>query len=319
MYLGVCYCFAGVVCMESIIVIVGFLGAGKTTLLRLLLKDYLEAGWEPFVILNDYENADLDTEQFREILGPEFTRALSGSCVCCSGINELRIQVNAIPQRRKGITLIEANGTSDAVSLMEFLGVGLKERFLPPVQISVVDVQNWQKRGIHNELEANQVQVSSLVFLNHAQGVKDDRIQQVKRDISSLNPSAKIEVRDKFSTLKLLGLKASANRAKSMDHLKSHWSSCSVALPDPLPSECLRDIIERLPESILRVKGCTKLDKDDYYSYFEKIPAYKDTIVRPYSGALVSGPTMLVVGPGSNPLELSDLILRESKKYNHRI
>ena len=41
--------------MESIIAIVGFLGAGKTTLLKHLTSTYSEAGWKPFVILNDYD------------------------------------------------------------------------------------------------------------------------------------------------------------------------------------------------------------------------------------------------------------------------
>ena len=50
--------------MEPIIVIVGFLGAGKTTLLKKLTKDYIDAQWNPFIILNDYQNANLDTQQF---------------------------------------------------------------------------------------------------------------------------------------------------------------------------------------------------------------------------------------------------------------
>ena len=199
--------------MESIIVIVGFLGAGKTTLMKQLLHDYLDAGWKPFVILNDYENADLDSGAFRKILGPEFTRALSGSCVCCSGINELRVQVNAIPERERGITFIEANGTSDAVTLMEFLGVGIKGNFLPPVQISVVDAKNWQKRGAHNELEANQVQVSSLIVLNHTEGLSTDRINRVQSDIKSLNPSAQVKIWDKLQSMKLAELRASENQA----------------------------------------------------------------------------------------------------------
>ena len=78
---------------------------------------------------------------------------------------ELRQQVNAIPKRQKGITFIEANGTSDAATLMEFLGVGIDERFQPPVQVSIVDAKNWQKRDSYNELEANQIQVSSLIVL----------------------------------------------------------------------------------------------------------------------------------------------------------
>lgn len=131
--------------MEAIVTVVGFLGAGKTTLLKKITQRFLEQGWHPYVILNDYENAYLDTQQLTDEVAPKWIKALNGSCICCSGITELRETVNRIPKREKGITLIEANGTSDACSLMEFLGVGVEPHFLPPVQISVVDVANWQK------------------------------------------------------------------------------------------------------------------------------------------------------------------------------
>ena len=145
--------------MEPIVTIVGFLGAGKTTLLKHLAVTLQNDGWDPYVILNDYADAELDAQQLAESLSTGTVRALTGSCICCDGIDELRSSVNAIPPRDKGITLIEANGTSDACTLMGFLGVGLDDRFLPPVQVSVVDVKNWQNRGYLNDLEAEQVAV----------------------------------------------------------------------------------------------------------------------------------------------------------------
>ena len=147
---------------ERLIVIVGYLGAGKTTLLKKIVTEAIKNQLSPFVILNDYENAQIDSQQFYNQLEAEQIKPLSGSCICCSGVVELRNFVNSIPHRENGITLIEANGTTDACSLMEFLGVGIKSQFSPPIQISVVDAMNWQKRGAQNELEANQIQVSQL-------------------------------------------------------------------------------------------------------------------------------------------------------------
>lgn len=178
--------------MEAIITVVGFLGAGKTTLLKHLMNNYVDKGWKPFVILNDYENAYLDAQQFINHLESQQVRALSGSCICCSGINELRDFINRIPMRVNGITLIEANGTSDACTLMSFLGVGLKERFLPPIQISVVDVKNWQKRAENNDLEVNQIQVSSLIVLTHIENVSIERKNIVIRELNKFNPTAEI-------------------------------------------------------------------------------------------------------------------------------
>ena len=89
--------------MEAIITVVGFLGAGKTTLLKHLIEHYIDNGWDPFVILNDYENANIDAQQFKGQIETNQLRALSGSCICCSGINELREFINRIPKRNNGI------------------------------------------------------------------------------------------------------------------------------------------------------------------------------------------------------------------------
>ena len=93
-----------------------------------------------------------------------------------------------------------------------------------------------------------------------------------------------------------------------LDHKKTHWASASGSLPDPLSSSSLQEIIASLPNEILRVKGCTKLDKDAHYTHFEKTPKDLDLIVRPYYGKLVSGPVILTVGPGSDPIVLEKIV-----------
>ncbi|WP_350286107.1 GTP-binding protein [uncultured Croceitalea sp.] len=296
--------------MEAIITIVGFLGSGKTTLLKLLTNNYIDKGWKPFIILNDYQNANLDAQQFIQQVEPKQVKALSGSCICCSGINELRDFVNGIPKRTKGITLIEANGTSDACSLMSFLGVGLNDRFLPPVQLSVVDVKNWQKRGEHNELEANQIQVSSLIVLTHIQNVQKERIALVIKDIQKLNPSAEIINTEEIDISLLPKISPSKNNVDKLDHLKAHWSSCSSDLPTLPNLNCIYDICNALPKSILRVKGCAKIDKKEHFTYFERTPN-GEVSVRPFNGIPITGPKLLTIGPGSEP-ELLEKAIRIS-------
>ena len=293
--------------MESLIVIVGFLGAGKTTLLKRLVKNYIDIGKKPTIILNDYQNAQIESQQFLDFLEPDQINSLSGSCICCSGVAELRSQVNSIPQRENGITLIEANGTSDACSLMGFLGVGLNEHLLPPIQIGVVDVKNWQKRDYNNILEANQVQVSSMIILNHHEGVSEERIEEVKKDMNYFNPSAKVVLWNDLTIDHFTDLIPSTNSPEKMDHLKSHWASCSVDLPDPMSSESLKTVLKQIPESVLRVKGCTKLDENKGYTYFERVPT-GEVSMRPYFGDLITGPKLLSIGPGSDPEKLSELI-----------
>jgi G3E family GTPase len=287
--------------MESIITLVGFLGAGKTTLLKHLIERALEEGLAPFVILNDYIDADLDAQQLSGRLGSRSIQGLTGSCICCDGINELRHCVNGIAQRDGGITFIEANGTSDASRLMEFLGVGVDKRFLPPIQVSVVDVKNWQKRGVNNELEAEQIKVSSLIVLTHQHGVEAARIAKVEKEVRETNPYAEITTQSDLDVLLLSRLKpVDRTNPSLMSHKKTHWSSCSVDL-QTLPSVAsVQHLCELIPAEILRVKGCTRIGGLDGYIHFERCPD-GEVYLRPYYGAPVTGPKLLAVGPGSEP------------------
>lgn len=285
---------------EPLIVIVGFLGAGKTTLLKRLANESIQRNQSPFIIVNDYQSAVFDAQQFVEQLGKEYVSTLDGSCICCTGVTELRSQVNEIPVRPNGVTLIEANGTSDACTLMEFLGVGIDERFAPPIQVSVVSVKDWQRRGFNNELEANQVQASSLILLTHYEKADYLRVQQVKNELCQVNPYARIKKIEAFQSSELLSLQACSNSPQKIDHQKSHWSSCSIDLPDPICRKTFELALQKIPDSILRLKGCTRFDDDEQYTYFERIPN-QDIFIRPNRRRPYTGPKLLAVGPGSDP------------------
>ena len=286
--------------MEAIITVVGFLGSGKTTLLRHLINNYVNKGYNPFVVLNDYENANLEAQQFLDQLDSKQVRALSGSCICCSGINELREFINRIPQRDNGITLIEANGTSDACSLMSFLGVGLNERFLPPIQISVVDVKNWQTRDDNNDLEVNQIQVSSLIVLTHIENISEERKNFVIKELYKFNPTAEILNMNEIDVTLLPKLLPSKNKFQKFDHLKAHWSSCSIDLPNLPHTSYIYDICNALPKTIMRIKGCTQIGDKKEFVYFERTPNGKVSI-RPFNGVPITGSKLLTIGPGSEP------------------
>ncbi|WP_405604936.1 GTP-binding protein [Polaribacter sp. Asnod1-A03] len=249
----------------------------------------------------------MDIQQFLDKIDSKHVKALTGSCICCSGINELRNYVNGIPERKNGITLIEANGTSDACSLMEFLGVGLNDRFLPPIQISVVDVKNWQTREEHNDLEFNQVQVSSLIVLTHLEKASENRRDLVINELKKVNPFAKIITLDALDVDLLPELSPSKNIAERLEHQEAHWASCSVDLPVLPNIGCIDIICRNIPKSILRVKGCTKIADDENYTYFERTPDGK-VFIRPFRGVPITGTKLLTIGPGSLPEVLEKII-----------
>jgi G3E family GTPase len=303
--------------MEAIVVLVGFLGAGKTSLLAQMVERSLADGWDPFVILNDYENAQLEAQQLGSTTGARAVTPLTGSCICCDGIEELRTSVNRIPERERGLTLIEANGTSDACRLMEFLGVGLDARFKPPVQISVVDAKNWQRRpavltltgGDHNELERSQVQISSLIVLTHLDEVTEGRRREVEAELRDLNPYARVTTREDLDISLLPGLTPGAHPATALEHQTTHWASCSVDLPGVPHLPSLQAICDLIPASVVRIKGCTRVGGVDGWVYFERTPD-GEVFVRPYRGTPITGPKLLAIGPGSDPGVLMSAVER---------
>ena len=183
---------------------------------------------------------------------------------------------------------------------MEFLGVGLNERFLPPIQISVVDVNNWQKRAEHNELESNQIQVSSLLILTHLEKTSLERQNWVIKNLKKLNPYVKIIKMKDVDVLLLPEIMPSNNTAQKLEHQKAHWASCSINLQDLPSEEIIFKICNSLPKSILRVKGCTKIFGENKYTYFEKKPD-GEIKIRPFNGVPITGAKLLCIGPGSTP------------------
>ena len=172
----------------------------------------------------------------------------------------------------------------------------------------MVSVKDWQKRGFHNELEANQIQVSSLILLTHMEDADLDRVKRVKTEIEFLNPHAKVMFAKEFDTDELFSLNENnLSSPQKMDHHKSHWASCSIDLPDPMPSKKLKEVLDRIPDTVLRIKGCTKLDEDEHYTHFERVPN-SEVFMRPYNGAPYVGPKLIAVGPGSDPDALRGLL-----------
>ena len=92
-----------------------------------------------------------------------------------------------------------------------------------------------------------------------------------------------------------------------MDHQKAHWSSCSVELPS-LPSlDHIETICNKISTKILRIKGVTKIEGDEYFTYFERTPDGSVT-VRKYNGVPVTGPMLVTIGPGSDPEMLEKIV-----------
>ena len=99
----------------------------------------------------------------------------------------------------------------------------------------------------------------------------------------------------------------SKNKFQKFDHLKAHWSSCSIDLPNLPHTSYIYDICNALPMTIMRIKGCTQIGDKKEFIYFERTPNGKVSI-RPFNGVPITGSKLLTIGPGSEPSLLKKVI-----------
>lgn len=294
---------------ENLIVLIGFLESGKTTFLKELTSNLIEKEYDPFIILNDYQNALLDIQWFSDKLTNNNAKALTGSCICCDGLNQLRDILNSPPARNRPLTIIEANGTTDSIDLMSHLSIGVHENYNPPIQISLVNAKTWQQKSQYNELESQQVQTASIILISHEDLVDKQRLEEVREQLRFLNPHAMILEKGLFKFEDILN---SDSPAKDMtlrkhSHEKSHWSSCQIDLPEVIEEDQLRSFLQAIPDSIIRIKGCTKLaHNSEHFIYFERY-LDKQISIRPFPGTPSFGAKLIAIGPGSEPLNLKNL------------
>lgn len=278
--------------MTPLILITGFLGAGKTTLVRALLPRLTSKGIRPHVILNDYENAEVDAATFGAY--SEFVRPIAGTCICCGSQDELMHELRNAPLSGESVMLLEANGTADATEIIEILTADWRaSRYTLPVQVAVVDTERWQDRDRANGLERSQVQTAGYRVLTRSDQVRPDRLAAVHGSLMAVSPGGRevdpgalanviAELRTISSSLPprrfARGRKGAdargaeqTDRDEAQDHnVKHHFASLEISIPDAVHYLRFRELLESLPEDVLRVKGIARFIGLDDPVYFER-------------------------------------------------
>jgi G3E family GTPase len=314
--------------MTPLIIIVGFLGAGKTTFLRRLLPGLIESGVRPSLVLNDYQNARVDAELFRDLA--TLVTPISGSCVCCGSREELRQALLRYEHGSGGVVLLESNGTTDAEELVVALASDPELRdFAPPVQVSLVDAKRWQKRFWHNELERRQLRTANYFVLGHGDEVSEERRETVREAVGELVPgvvesdaAAMAElladlveglagaVRGDFSLVQ--GEKGAGEshahghgHGHSHSHEQHHFAAAELALPELVSRRVLEGFLRELPREVLRAKGLARVEQSpERWVIFQKVEA-SDTaqLAELAEPPMAMRPTLILVGPHLPPMD----------------
>ena len=178
-----------IVPVRPMLMLTGFLGAGKTTLLREILSELLNRGLQSDVILNDRENASIDQDALQGHAAS--VEALSGSCVCCDGMDALYEMILKASKSIHQLLLIELNGTADPLPLQEGFTL-LESKFLlhPRWQVCVIDARKFGRRSQFNELEKLQLETASHYYLSHTTNLIGEEENDLELEVEKVNPHA---------------------------------------------------------------------------------------------------------------------------------
>ncbi len=181
--------------MAKVDIFSGFLGAGKTTLIKKLIAEGYE-NKNIVLIENEFGEIGVDTGFLRES-GVKINEMVAG-CICCTLVGDFGKALNeVIEQYDPDRILIEPSGVgklSDVIIAVQDLN---NEKIELGGFTTVVDAKRY-KMYMENfgEFFANQVEHASSIFLSHQQGMSTAELDDVVKDIRTLNKTAQVVTTD---------------------------------------------------------------------------------------------------------------------------
>ncbi|MEO1857067.1 MAG: GTP-binding protein [Rubritalea sp.] len=286
-----------VVAVRPMLMLTGFLGAGKTTLLRAILDEMTRDSYLCDVILNDRENAEIDRETL--IDHAESVASLTGSCVCCEGMDELYDTVMKVSNSSNQALIVELNGTADPLPLLEGFTL-LESKFLlsPRWQVCVIDARSFGKRLRYSELEKLQLETASHYLLSHISELSEENEYALEQLVKSINPQAsRTSAIGLAQSLKIAadrntghavarlktetsdgvwgGLSSSFVRSANQHdrhHFAHEFTGCNVIIPEPVSEAQMLHWLQELPETVIRAKALVTLKSEPETRYlYERV------------------------------------------------
>ena len=191
--------------MAKVDIFSGFLGAGKTTLIKKLISEGYDTK-NIVLIENEFGEIGVDTGFLRES-GIQINEMVAG-CICCTLVGDFGKALNeVVEQYDPDRILIEPSGVgklSDVIIAVQDLQ---NDKIELNGFTTVVDARRY-KMYMENfgEFFANQVEHASSIFLSHQQGMSSAELDEVVRDIRTLNKTAQVVTTewDQLSGAKML-------------------------------------------------------------------------------------------------------------------
>ena len=181
--------------MTKVDIFSGFLGAGKTTLIKKLIMEGYDTK-NIVLIENEFGEIGVDTGFLRES-GIQINEMVAG-CICCTLVGDFGKALNeVVEQYNPDRILIEPSGVGKLSDVI----IAVQDLHNDSIELStfttVVDAKRC-KMYMDNfgEFFANQVENAGTIFLSHQQGMDAAAIDEVVKDMRTLNAAANIVTTD---------------------------------------------------------------------------------------------------------------------------
>ncbi|MFC9833882.1 CobW family GTP-binding protein [Rhodococcus sp. NPDC127530] len=258
-------------------VLTGFLGAGKTTLLNRILNG--DHGLRVAVLVNDFGSINVDAEL---IVGVESdVISLANGCICCTIRDDLIETTMATINRpeRPEYILLEASGVADPSGIMVTFGADcFRDRIRLDSIMCVVDAEQLLAIPELMELKIRQMAFADLNILNKVDLVDRAQIDHIRAWLDSrfhryrlveashgdvpldiLLSVGRFDPVQADLTLRALDSGGCTDPHCRHDHHSHHpsttFSTWGYESELPLSLEALREVVQKLPPDIYRVKG----------------------------------------------------------------
>lgn len=309
---------------KPLLFITGFLGAGKTTLLRNLLSELRKRDRTADVILNDFENAEIDASTLEGQASSLFP--IAASCACCGSLEDL-VELCLAAQKSDGdVLLIELNGTADPLPLLEtFTLLEEKMSFFPRWQAGVVDARHWGNREDFASLEERQVETATHWQLTHAEDLTESEAGALSQSVEIINPyatqvgatqlaaelaKAKELRSDTPDALSQGKLRPGTNPRRG--HALSHrLTGYQIPMPGRYEREQIIQLIEALPGEVVRAKALVELeDSSEGRWLFDRTGLHPVQGPQQVDGLSRAPSSLLCIGPRLSPEKIHEICLR---------
>jgi G3E family GTPase len=268
-----------------VVIIAGFLGSGKTTLLKRFIDWEDERGEQPYVIMSEFGDLDIDG-MLLDARKVKLT-SITGGCACCDLREELITAVENIVKDASGATLfIESTGVGDPAGVVEAVKP-IRDR--GDIEICNVIVVYDAARNLLYEKDASlveqQLKTADNIIINKADLLSQPDIEKIILDISEINPVAIITVASFCSVDigRMLVSESGVEVYTAAGPTSDSYRSVGFQIEDPLSRPQLEKWLNRLPPSVLRAKGFVKLD--GYEGTFEVQAANGFVNITPFNNA----------------------------------